>query len=245
MSLSNPTLNEIVKKHYFYKIRSHRSILISLLLIQILGILLSSFAGEYSSGIALQNYIEINYSVFSNSIIFILTLFWAFAASIHLTNKSHRYEIFTFVTNRLSNQISNILLLITLSLIGGATVITAGCTTRLIIFYKYNSNVIATSSLEYITGIIAASLYILLISALGYLIGTLVQLHKSFLLIIPSLYVGIVTFGSSKIVSWLEFLYRGIVEEPSLLLFAFKIMLLVFIFFAISVDIQNRLEVRR
>ena len=245
MSLSNPTMNDIVKKHYLYKLRSHRTILISLILIQILGILLSSFSGEYSAGYAFDNYIEVNFSIFSNSIIIMLTLLWAFAASIHLTNKAHRYEIFTFVTNRITNQISNILLLLTLSLIGGTTAITAGFTTRLIIYYKYSSNALASSFLEYMTGIIAVFLYILLISSLGYLIGTLVQFHKSFILIIPSLYVGIITFGSLKIGSWLELLYRSIVEEPILLLFAFKVLLLVFIFFAISIGIQNRLEVRR
>ena len=99
---------------------------------------------------------------------------------------------------------------------------------------------------EFILGICTTSLYIFLFCALGYLIGTLVQVHKVFVIIVPALFFGALflgeVIGNTRIVT--NF-FGFIFTESSILLFMTKIIISCTLVFAGSFVLSNRMEVRQ
>lgn len=57
-----------------------------------------------------------------------------------ITTKAVRYDDFTFVSNRLSSNLANILFLLTASAIGGAAAVTAGFLLKIIAFFLATFN---------------------------------------------------------------------------------------------------------
>jgi len=86
-------------------------------------------------------------------------------------------------------------------------------------------------------------LYLLLISALGYFCGVLVQLSKVFIVILPALYIGTVDFLAREL-PVIEKVYNFIIGENSLALLAVKVLITTALIYACSSVLANRLEVR-
>ena len=85
-----------------------------------------------------------------------------------------------------------------------------------------------------------------MLSALGYLIGALVQLHKIFAIFIPLLFIGLVMIsGTMQGVPFTIHLYEFYVKETSMLLFLLKSVITTLLLLLPSISILNRLEVRR
>ena len=98
---------------------------------------------------------------------------------------------------------------------------------------------------EWIIGLMATVLYVLLFAAIGYFVGTLVQLHKIFAVLLPVIFFGILILGAGTMN---EAIFRNvfefIFEESSLALFMVKIGVLAALLFSGSALLSNRMEVR-
>jgi hypothetical protein len=99
---------------------------------------------------------------------------------------------------------------------------------------------------ELILGILAASLYIFMASSVGYLFGTLAQVSKSFIIVIPVLIIGLLFLdGSLNPKPVVQEIYQFYFLETSFLLFLLKIMLTTATLFGASSILFNRMGVRQ
>lgn len=248
MSLSKISLVHVVKKQFLYKLSAYTGVFNSLLLIQGIAILLSfgSTASMGSSSYGID--MDIDYK--SADTVVVLTMLWAFINAITIITKKYREDDFAFVTNRLSNNLSNILFLFVASIIGGVTAILSAFLVRVISFFiLQNQSIIGHdvlySTQEILSGIVVTILYLFLFCSLGYFAGWLTQLHKSLVVVVPvafvGLYIAIGWSGSNVLLHSIEFYAK----ETNVLLFVSKTVITSLLFFMVAVMISNRLEVRR
>lgn len=192
---------------------------------------------------------SINLDIYSNLLVTIFTILWAFCTAILITTKAYRYDDFTFVTNRLSGNLSNILFLFTTSVIAGLTATMSGYLNRIIalLFFDFDYFIYSSVSIkEALSGVFAMILYIYVFAALGYLFGVLIQVNKLFAFVIPalffgSMFIGVSKYGISSLIVWISDTYA---MESSLLLFTLKVIVTVCLLFIGSIALSNRLEVK-
>src|SRR5699024_2442197 len=143
--------------------------------------------GRGSGGGPGELYIDIDY--FSANTVIGFTMITILINAIHITTKTFQEDGFIFTANRLSANLSNIVFLITGSVFGGVTAMLSGFLVRLgsIIIVQsevlWGSMDISFSELSY--GIGASIAYMLLMGAIGYIFGCLVQISRIFMFIIP------------------------------------------------------------
>ncbi|TKC14871.1 hypothetical protein FA727_20405 [Robertmurraya kyonggiensis] len=241
MSLSTANLMETVKKQYSFKLKANIDAISSLVGIQLVAILFSlgGIGGSLSSSEGLQ----INFNYYSADVVLVFTMFWALVTAITITTKPYRNHDFTFVTNRLSSSLSNILFLLTGSLLGAVTANLSRYLLQLIAFLFRDQQVYSGpfDFPVFILGIVMSALYIFCVCSIGYLIGALVQVNKSFVLLVPVLIIGSIFLGESILVQ----LFQFYVMEPNFVFFLIKILITTALFFLASISILNRMEVRR
>ena len=97
--------------------------------------------------------------------------------------------------------------------------------------------------------VIAAStmLYMLLISAVGYLASALFRLHRVFIVVYPALLIGAVYLEktSAKSQTFFRICWSSIINERSPRLFALRVAGLSAFVLAVAALISNRMEVRK
>ncbi|HHY73224.1 MAG TPA: hypothetical protein GX497_08355 [Bacillus bacterium] len=246
MFLANASSSEIVKRQYLFKLRAFIGAFIALMLAQWTALGLSILSGSGMTGTSSGNlFIKITY--FNGNLLITFTLLWAFTTGITLTTKQTRNGDFAFVTNRLTSHLSSITFLLTAGMIAGITTMLASNLLRVgIAFFSDGNSFLnhsfSVSFLELIMGILATTLYTVLIASIGYLIGMFVQLSKLFVIVIPGLFIALTIGGTN---SSLEHIFKFFTNETSLFLFAIKVLTTISIFFATAILISNRLEVRR
>ena len=249
MSLTTVRLTSIVKKQYSYKLKAYAQVFWNLVFLQLLAILFSlngvGMMGSSSESID----VEVHY--FSVDMVVFFTMIWGFIIAIIMTTKAYRNDDFTFVTNRLSHNLSNLLFLLTASIIGGLTAIMSTYLLKVIIYFfvgqlTADSTSVVGAPVQFIWGIFTTSFYIFLFCALGYLIGTLVQIHKVFVVLVPAFFFGALFLlgvsGYSRIVSNI---FGFIFSESSILLFMIKIVITSGLLFASAFLLSNRMEVKQ
>lgn len=248
MSLSKPSTASVIRKQYKYKLKAYLDVYFSLVVLQVISIFFS-FAASNSSGVSTETMnIEVGY--YSVDIVIAFTMIWGFITAIQLTTKAYRNSDFCFVTNRVSSNISNGLFLLTACAIGGTTAMISTFLQKVILYYIGGVNFVTNTNLsidpqEILLGIGAAFLYVLLFSALGYIVGTLVQLHKSFAFIFPVTFFGLSFFTESLGLNELIIrLFKFLFSEPSFIIFSLKNLTIVAFLFTCATVISNRLEVR-
>lgn len=251
MSLTETNLISIVKRQFLYKIKAHLGLFSSLAAVQFIVLLLTfGRAGSIGTG---GNGMDFQIIKYSGDLVFIATLIWIFYISTLLSTEVYRNEDFTFVSNRMSSNLSNIGFLLTASVLGGVTSSLSGVLVRLMLYFTQGShNIMGESffliSRELLLGMGAAVLYMILISAVGYLIGILVRHSKIFILLLPGLFIcALYLQGMSidKSTTILAKLILFFVHENSLALFTAKALLTGVILFAGGILISNRTEVRQ
>ncbi|MFB7638296.1 hypothetical protein [Peribacillus butanolivorans] len=246
MSLTSVNLWETVKKQYFFKLKANIDAFSSLIGIQLLA-LLFSFGGVGSVGMGGENF-SINIKYYSADLVIGFTLIWAFVTAIVITTKPYRNHDFTFVTNRLSSSLSNILYLLTASIVGSITAILSGdlleILARILLddqIYSFN-----TGLQELVMGIGVTILYVFFVTSIGYFIGALVQESKLFIILIPVLFFGILFLEASmQKEPFLINVFKFYGMESTLSLFIIKVIVTVAVFFTAAISILNRMEVRR
>lgn len=176
MSLNEVSLFYIVKKQVNFKIKSYTGIFHSLIVLQVLGMFLStlgdsSMYSETSPG----NSISVHY--INSRVIVGMTAAWLFINTLILTTKAYREDDFTYVSSRWSRLLANICFLLILALIGSVTSFLA---TNVMTIYLAlgNKELIVTTSLSIFSvflGIIGVLGYFVLVSSIAYVIGSIIQ----------------------------------------------------------------------
>lgn len=242
MYLTEPKMSSVVMKQYKYKLNSYIGALTSLIMIQIIAILLSfASTGMSATGTEL---IEISvYYYYTADFVIICTMLWAAMTAITITTKAYRFDDFSFVTNRITSNLSNIVFLITISVIGAVTAILSSFFIKTIMYFIFDLEkmmVIQASFIEYVVGIVALCFYLLLFSAIGYFIGTLYQVSKaSLFLSIALLITAIILLGIP-----IEAVFQFFAFEESIGMFIVKVLITVLGLFVTSSAMSNKLEVK-
>lgn len=112
------------------------------------------------------------------------------------------------------------------------------------IFYYTNAQFVMSANLglsHFLLGLLMTFLYIYVLSAIGYFIGTLVQVNKIFAFIIPALVLAVFALMKNQMVTLVKFYFA----ETHFLLFALNLLLTGACIFAITIAISNRTEVRK
>lgn len=250
MYLKEINVLSVAGKQYIYKLKSQRNLLLGLVIAQIISVLLS-FAGTgmMNTGNAEQ---EVNLNMYSSEFTILYTIIWGMVAAIILTTRSNTNMDFTFVTNRLSRNLSNIGFLLSASILGSVTASLCGILIRVIIYRVTGNEFIIYESFfispaELLIGMVSTIFYLFLFMSVGYLTGTLVQKNKIFAIILPALFIGLI-FAATKQNSRLIIIQKIIgffKYEDVLVLFILKAFFAASVLFYLAVLLSNRMEVRK
>ncbi len=245
MYLTEPRLFDVVKKLFRFKLNAYTGVFTSLLVMQLIGIFLSFESS--SSGFSGSDSLTINWQSSTNDISTVFTWVWAFSMGILMTTIAHRNDAFTFVANRLSHNLASILFLLSIATVGGITAALSGSLIQFITMLRNSSVIVEAvgifdSPSDFCIRILTAILYTILFAGFGYMIGAFIQRSK---LVIPFIFVALfilLVTGSGGFIAELVLFYGA---ETSLLLFLFKVLGTIVIFFAISIALTNKMEVRK
>lgn len=248
MSLSQVNLNEIVKHQYQFKMKSYLELFNPLIFMQLIALLFSLggiASGSKGVGLTIQYY-TVDYVI-------VFTMIWAFIIAIQVTSKDYREQTIPFVTNRLTESISNILFILTASIVGGLLALLSRFLLIAVIRFVFNFKQIFGMEMtmtftEMLTGIVATTLYIFLFGTLGYLVGILVQRNKVFAGIIPAFALGLLFYyaqiGGAATDNFINNIFVFYFQEKVFLLFFLKIIITSALLYIGAYLISSRLEVR-
>lgn len=248
MYLTKVSLWDVVKKQFRFKLKSFRGMFTSLMILQVMAILFS-LGGEGGGGGGSDTF-SYDMKFYSGNIIIAFMMIWAFISAIVVTTQAYRYDDYTFVANRLSSHLANILFLGWASVIGGITFVLASQSLKLSVFFLKDREFIESQPmtvLQMAEGLAATILYLFLFTAIGYLVGILVQKNRVFIIILSgllfvSLFLNVLLASESTLVIDIG---QFFVRETSFLLFTLKVLLASALAYAISAWISNSLEVRK
>lgn len=241
MYLTEPKMSDIVMKQYKFKLNSYVGALTSLIMTQILAIFMS-FSGSGMMGTS-SEFVGISVHYYTADFLNAFMMLWAFITAITITTKAYRYDDFSFVTNRTTSNLSNMLFLLTLSIVGAITTFLGGFLLKTLLYFWFDMEkmtIMQTTLLEYVTGLIALIFYLLLFSAIGYFLGTLYQVSK------VSLFLSIVLIIAAIFLLGIQIqgVFQFFASESSIGIFIIKVLFTVIILFATSTVISNKMEVR-
>ncbi|MFQ3544139.1 hypothetical protein Q7A53_08625 [Halobacillus rhizosphaerae] len=245
MYLTETRLSEIVKKQYKFKWNSYKSVFSSLVIIQLVAILFS-LGGVRGGGMNTES-IKLDYTSYSADIVIIFTFLWGLMSSLLLTTKAYRQDDFIFVTNRFSSVISSIAFIVTASVIGGIMAVGSGYLLRVLVYYIWRDHQVVDNGISHqplllLMGIIATILFILLFSAIGYLAGMIIQVHRVFVVVLSALFIGFFFIHAEQ---FSKGLYQFYFEESAFIVFLSKMIVTIGILFYCAMLIASRLEVKR
>ncbi len=247
MSFVTTNLAKLIQKQTAFKLKAYYSVFTTLILLQLVAILFSFNAIEMTGGGTNTVSIYINY--YSADIVIIFTMLWSFITAILITTRAYRNDEFTFVTNRVSSNLSNINFLLIASLVGGITALLSRYIPRVIMYYTLNiapvkPSIVSETGSELLVGILATILYVLLFSAIGYFSGMLVQLHKVFIVLLPAAYIGFLYLGGKIRNNEGNAVIEFFGDESSFVIFIIKILVITALLFGSATALSNRLEVK-
>jgi len=243
MSLTKNNLLPIVKKQYLYKLQSCSKFFLVMVIVQIIGILFSisnMISRSYTSdGI-------LTFALMENTTtqIFIFTIICAFGGAIVINLKEAKNIDFTFVSNRISSNLSSIAFLITYALFGAITFPLSACFIRVVKYFLigneniFNRGFVITPA-ELLCSSGTTFLYILFFTSITYFSIILLEKSKAFIIVFITLPVLLprTEYFSNMIKSY------G--SEHNFLIFAIKVLVTSIIFFLASIIISNNMEVRK
>lgn len=247
MSLNEMSLLDVVKKQLRLKFLSHHSIWLSLVGIQLFGILIS--AAVTTSGSSSSGNVYTTSNVYSSTFLMVMTYIWVVIAGLYLAlDSSNRFD-YTYVTNRLSQFISNIIFLIFIAAIGAFTAYFASSLIPLVQRLFINGLILNTSSsftfTEHMINLIGTFGYLLMFASASYLIVMLFQFNRfivlGFLVLYSLANVLLAKMGEDGLLIDLFNFYEG---ESSFSLFMLKAIGLSTIFLAIAWFVNRSKEVR-
>jgi hypothetical protein len=247
MYLTEVNAWDIVKKQYRYKLKSYFGVFTSLVVIQLLAISFSFNGTGMSGGSSGMLDYELHY--YTNDIIQVFMMIWAFISAIIITTKAYRYDDYAFVTNRRISHYSNFLFLISSSMFAGITVYLSTHLFKVITFMIKDQPSIMVESMtitEFMAGTAASILYIFLFASSGYFVGMLTQFNKIFSILLPVGFFGaLILDGLTGEPTLLVNAATFFGSETSFIFFLIKILGVSFILLLASMVLTNRMEVRK
>lgn len=248
MSSKEISLSSITLKHYVYKLKGHSGLVYSLMFVQLLGLLLSMSPGSgTSSG---GDFLSVSVRTYSADAVLIFSFVWIIVMASLLGSKDYRSMEFSLVTNRISSHLSNILLLVTCSVFAGMTSTLMGVLQKIILVITMNPSEFILDGLRIapanlLLGIFVSSLYMLLLAAGTYLVRVIIELNKSFGILLSIVLITFV-FGTVRVFALnIGNLIQFYTSEGSLWIFVFKVLFTVLVLFGLSIFTSNRMEVKR
>jgi len=249
MSLTSPSLLNVTKAQYTFKLKAYIGLFTSLIALHFVAAALSLGASTFI-GTSLGR-IHFSARVFSNELLVWSAVLWVFFVSMLLTTKTYRDLDAAFVSNRLSSNLANGALMLTWCVVGGLLAAFGGAMLRLAAFFTLDEAAIASQNffmtpLELFVGAAVTALYMLLFSAVGYLCGTLVQVSKVFVIANPLLLaLALFIVGRDGDLNRRVLAVASIVtQESSLALLALKMFGIAGAFLGIAFLLSNNAEVR-
>lgn len=242
-SIKQVNFPEAIKQQFSFKLKAYHNVIGSLFLFQIIAVFFS-VSGNSSSMIG--SYVAITNYTFSTDIIISFTLLWIFTVSFYMTNKASKNMMFNFVTDKFSNHIANMLCMLFFSAFGAISSVLLGVVIRLVMIFYVGLDQLYTYETLSITQLIMTIsivfLYHMLIFSFGYVVGEVIQLHRTFVLFIPLFLFGLFIF----IVNIFNeaYLFTFYMMETNLLVFTAKVLISVILFWIIAIQVGRRLEVR-
>ena len=225
MGFNEVTLIETVKKQVRFKLFSSPSIWLSLVGIQLFGIVLSSAIHNPSSmttdGITLTRI-----SMYDSTFLMVMSYIWIVTSSIGLGVSSMRRIDFTFVSTRLSQFISSVVALVVLAAVGAVTAYLGSGLVSLIINLFHSGLLVQVnfSLMEHLVNVTGTFGYLLMFAAAGYLAVCLYQLNRFVLPGMLVLYGGVMYLSSEfEVKSPSLQVIRFFEEEMSIMLFLLKV----------------------
>lgn len=236
----------IIKAQYFYKLKSFSNLLSPLMFMQLFGLLFS--LGGIANGTKGQGRLELSY--YSADFIYIMTAIWLLIIAIQMTGHDYRGQLLPFVRDDWTNHLSDMLFLLSASIIGIVFTRLSRYLLMNILFILGYDQMFTTYApvtvLEWLKGIVAMVLFLWLISGFGYLIGTLVQWNRLFIVLIPAFFLGmlfILMIDPPLEKNVLYHLFVFYFQEHVFVFFAIKVLLTSFLFFLSAYGLSRRLEV--
>lgn len=246
MYLTEVSSWEVVKKQYQYKLRAYIGVFSSLVVLQFISIFFSLNGSGMSGGGSQTFEYSVNY--YSGDIILVFMMIWAFMTAIIITTRAYRYDDFSFVTNRVTSHFSNILFLLSVSVLAGITVFLSSHLFRLVAVFVMDIDSVMISQLtvtETLKGFCATVLYVSLFGSIGYFVGVLIQINRLFSFILPVTIIGVLfTESMNENPTMILTIVKFFGDETLLSVFTLKVMLVSIFFYGISILISNRMEVR-
>lgn len=169
-SLTNISLNTIVKKQVKWKAQLYISALSSLVILQIIFGVLTSSTGSGSSGHGGGN-ISVQFSDYSLDIFLIVSVIWAFIVGLLFTTKAYRMDDLSVISSRTSSAIANIFVMIIYSFMAVIIMISSYYLQVLGVSLKKEFFIIESLFISPSTLIVCFS-SICLFGAIGLLFGT-------------------------------------------------------------------------
>lgn len=247
MSLKSVHLPNLIKKQFQYKLKSYIGIFSSIVVVQLIGMLFSETGGTRSDG---PDGLMISVDYYSANVVIGFTMITILINAIHVTTKTFQEDGFIFVGNRLSANLSNVLFLVTVSIFGGITAILSGFLVRMGTMLLHTGAVLGDQMdmgfSELLYGIGASIAFMLLAAAVGYICGSLVQISRVFMFIIPAVLYGIAVLRvNNQGDQFGEVMFNFFFQETSFPLLWAKVIIVSAIMFACSLFITNKKEVRQ
>jgi len=243
MSLTKNNLLTIAKKQYLYKLQGCSKFFLVMIIMQILGMIFS-IGGLSGMSSTSDETLTLKFLRNTTIQIFIFTVACGIGSAINLNLREAKNIDFTFVSNRISSNLSSIAILITYAIFGAITFPLSACFIRIV---KYllsgSSNIIERGFFitpeELLCSSGTAFLYILLFSSAAYFSTILVERSKAFIIVLLAI---IVLLPRTK---FAEDIINFFINENNFLMFMVKVLVTSIFFFLASILSSNNMEVRR
>lgn len=241
----------IIKKQYFYKLNANFNLFYFLIVAQIIILILSiefimsnNFTGSMST-----QFISIGIKFYSFDVINFLSLLWIIIASFIFSQSKIKFYDFTFVSNRLTSNISNSLFLITCCIYATLSTQLLSTFLKTISYYfaRNPKHILFVDSGEPIQSTLAMLMYFLVVSALIYLMVNIYQINEFILIPVVVIFSGEIIREKMNVYeeNYLLNVLATFTKENDFKIFLIKSIAIILISFTSSIIISNRLEVRK
>lgn len=248
MSLNKMDHSTVVGKQLKYKLKVNVGMVSSLVIVQVIALFLSIIGPM--QGFSGMNEVEVESKSYSAYNVILFTSIWALIHAIIMTTKKDWEKSFPFVGNGRTNDLSNFLFLIGISIVAGILTILSTIMLRVYFYYFSGEYLFMTpgfvlSGQEVWTGIFIMIMHLIFMCAVGYFLGTLTRFHRLLPTLLPIILLGLLLVFSQTNSDFTMNIFQFYYQEMSATIFVLKTILSTLILFAISLFISSRTEVRR
>ena len=244
MSLKEVNLLSISLKQYLYKLKAYSTLFYGLILAQIIGLLFSLSGVSHMS--SSNGELSVSVSIYSANLVIVFSLFWILFVAMQLTTKHYKRLDIPLAKNSITGTLSDVGFLLSACIFGGITSSLVSVLLRIIMYFTVDRSQIVFDQFslpfsDLLLGIVVATLYMVLISAMGYLMGVLTKVSMAFVIVVPG-----VIFGLLRVYTdFFQTVIASFTTETSLPLFVLKIMITSLILFGISILLSNGREINQ